>query len=46
MLGGEAAHRGKRIAVAYLAVEDGGGDGIAEAEIDWTIVVWHGAIVY
>src|SRR5687768_6728434 len=35
MLGGEAAHRGQGIAVAYLPVEDGSRDAVAEAEIDW-----------
>ena len=45
MLRGEAADRGERVSVAHLAVQNGGSDGIAEAEIDWTIVVWHGAIL-
>jgi hypothetical protein len=46
MLGREAADRGEWITIADLAVEDGGGDAVAEPQVNWTVVIDHAAMLY
>ena len=38
MLGREAAHGGKGVAITVLTVEDGGGDAVAQAEVYGAVV--------